>query len=263
MTRYGLLSDVHGNLPALRAALSFLERQGVEAYLCAGDVVGYGPQPNECVKLLASIPVQCVAGNHDLIATGQLGDEGIGRLARRTLAFTRAELEPAARAWLERLPERLAVDGALITHASLTGPRRYVATDALAALELALLRRADAPARVLVIGHTHRATVFGERSGRVRAVGSEPVPVGAAEHWLINPGAVGQSREREVRACVAVLDLAREEATFHALRYDVDETRAELRRRGLPVDAVHMPPRSRARRLVSRLARVSRRPTPH
>jgi predicted phosphodiesterase len=254
--RYGLLSDVHGNLAALRAALAFLEGEGVDAYLCAGDIVGYGPQPNECVEVLASLPVRCVAGNHDLIATGRLGDEGVGPLAQRTLAFTRDALEPAARGWLEALPERVAVPGAIVTHASLTGPRRYVVTDQLAALELALLRRADASVPLLVVGHTHHATAFGERS---RRVASERVELAAGERWLLNPGAVGQSRERDVRARVAVLDLARREVVFHALPYDVELTRAELRRRGLPTTAAHMPPRSRPRRLAGRLASAARR----
>src|SRR3954469_29493 len=98
--RYGLLSDVHANLPALRAALEWLRREGADAYLCAGDIVGYGPHPNECVELIAALPGACVAGNHDLIAVGRLDGEGIGALARVTLDWTRTVLGSDARAWL-------------------------------------------------------------------------------------------------------------------------------------------------------------------
>lgn len=68
--RLGVLADVHGNLHALKRALAALERESVDAYVCAGDVVGYGPYPNECVELIASRRTTCVAGNHDLIAVG-------------------------------------------------------------------------------------------------------------------------------------------------------------------------------------------------
>lgn len=250
--RYGLISDIHGNLAALRAAVSFLSDAGVDAYLCPGDVVGYGPQPNECVEMLASLPAHCVAGNHDLIATGRLTDEHTGVLARRTLGWTRSVLEPGARAWLEALPQRAEVPGAIVAHGSLTDPRRYISTDKLAAQQLALLAQEET-ARILVLGHTHRATAFGERSGRV--LDSEPATIALsdAERWLLNPGAIGQSRQRGVHACVAVLDLDRRSAAFHALPYDVAATRSELLRHGLPVSAVHMPPR-RGRALIARIA---------
>jgi hypothetical protein len=73
--RYGVLADVHANLHALEAALAFLATEEVDAYLCAGDLVGYGPQPNECVRRVLGLPATCVAGNHDLIALGELSDE--------------------------------------------------------------------------------------------------------------------------------------------------------------------------------------------
>jgi predicted phosphodiesterase len=250
--RYGVLADIHANLAALRAVLAALEREGVDAYLCAGDVVGYGPQPNECVEALARLPVECVAGNHDLMATGRLDDTGAGRIARRTLAWTRTALDPAARAWLEALPERLEVPGATVTHASLMSPSRYVASDAEAALELDRLGAQERPADVLVVGHTHRATVFGARTGRVADGLAATVSLAEGERWLLNPGAVGQSRERGIAAWFAVLDVEHRRADLHAVAYDVGATRAELRRRGLPPSAVHAPPRRASLRRLGR-----------
>ena len=241
--RYGLISDIHGNLAALRAGMAFLSDAGVDAYVCPGDVVGYGPQPNECVELLASLPLYCVAGNHDLIATGQLTDEHVGHLARRTLEWTRSVLEPGARAWLEALPRRLEVPGVVVAHGSLSDPQRYISTDRLAAQQLALLAREETEAGVLVLGHTHRPLAFGERSGRVLDRESATIRLGEDERWLVNPGAVGQSRDRGISAWVAILDLERRSAGFHALPYDVALTRAELRRRGLPASGrAHAPP---------------------
>jgi predicted phosphodiesterase len=243
--RYGLLSDVHANLPALRACLELLRREAVDEYVCAGDVVGYGPHPNECVELLASLPGVCVAGNHDLIAIDRLSKEGIGELAHVTLTWTRTALRAESRAWLAALPLEAAVGGIVVAHASLEDPRRYVTTDRLASEELARLGPRSSTARLLVLGHTHRPTAFGERSGRIAdgAAGAFGLPAG--ERWLINPGAVGQSRDRAVRARVAVLDLDAGAVTFHDLPYDVDATVRDLRRCGLPPSAVHLPVRRR------------------
>jgi predicted phosphodiesterase len=251
--RYGLISDIHANLAALRAALAFLERMAVDAYLCPGDVVGYGPQPNECVAVMASLPLHCAAGNHDLIATGQLSDAGTGALARRTLAWTRAALDADARAWLAALPPCAVVPGVVVAHGALGDPRRYVSTDAQAAEQLAQLPQEHADS-VLVLGHTHRAAAFGSRSGRALNGVPATVRLEDGERWMVNPGAVGQSRERAIDVRVAVLDLDRRSVSFHALPYDFAATRAELRRRGLPVRAVHLPPPRGARALLRRLA---------
>ena len=118
--RLGVFADVHGNLPALRAVLDVLAAERVDGYLCAGDLVGYGAQPNECVELVAELRATCVAGNHDLMATGRLDDDGIGPLARDTV--TAAALEPFARAYLSELPLTAVAHDVLVAHGSVAIP---------------------------------------------------------------------------------------------------------------------------------------------
>src|SRR3954451_22574338 len=93
LMRFAVIADVHANRHALDAALAFLADQDVEVYLCAGDLVGYGPFPNECVRRVRDLPGVCVAGNHDLIALGRLSDERCVPLARASLRWTRAALD--------------------------------------------------------------------------------------------------------------------------------------------------------------------------
>ena len=256
--RYGLLSDVHANLPALRSCLELLRRVGVDEYVCAGDVVGYGPHPNQCIELLAPLPGVCVAGNHDLIAIDRLSAEGIGELARVTLDWTRTMLHADSRAWLAMLPLEAALGEIVVAHASLDDPGRYVTTDRLASDELARLAVGSSAARALVLGHTHRSTAFGERSGRTADGVPGAFRIRAEERWLLNPGAVGQSRDRAVCARVAVLDLDARRVTFHNLPYDVDATVRDLRRSGLPPSAVHLPVRRRpVRAALGRLFSVA------
>src|SRR5215208_6143592 len=114
--RYGVISDVHGNL----AALAELRGLSVDAYACAGDLVGYGPQPNECVDAVRRLGAASVAGNHDLIAVGALSEDRCERLARNSLRWTREALDADTRTFLAGLPRRLALPGGVVVaHGSL------------------------------------------------------------------------------------------------------------------------------------------------
>ena len=118
--RYGVIADVHGNLDALRAVLRAIDREGVDRHLVAGDLVGYGPYPNECVAAVAELSAICVAGNHDLIALGALSDERCIELARRSLTWTRRVLGADERAFLAALPRvDTAPGGVRMAHGSL------------------------------------------------------------------------------------------------------------------------------------------------
>jgi predicted phosphodiesterase len=237
--RYGVLADVHGNLDALRAVLLALERHGVDRYLFAGDLVGYGPYPNECVAALAALPATCVAGNHDLIALGVLTDQRCIELARRSLRWTRQVLGADERAFLAALPQTAtAPGGVVVAHGSLDDSQEQTTTRGQALAQLERIEDRDG-ARVLVLGHTHRPLAFGRRSGWLRARRAS-LPLGDAA--LINPGAVGQSRELRARARFVVLDLDAREARFFAIRYDIDACRAALRGVGLSSRSCHLPP---------------------
>ena len=246
--RLGLVADVHANLPALDAVLAALEREGVDAWVCPGDLVGYGPFPNECVRRVAQLGATCVAGNHDLIALGRLDDARCIPLARATLRWTARELDGEARAYLEALPlDARAAAGVEVAHGSPGDPEEYVRTPERA---VAVLGEG-----ILVLGHTHEAWAVGEHAGeRLRAPATGTVSLGD-DRWVLNPGSVGQSRDRDPRARAAVLDLERREATFVAVAYDTGATRAALRARGLPPDACHMRPRPLRRALGAVLRR--------
>ncbi len=250
--RYGVLSDIHANLHALEAAVQSLERAGVDAYLCAGDLVGYGPFPNECVEVVAQLDALCVAGNHDLIALGRLPDNRYNALARTTLAWTRSILAEDARRYLSALPLRAAVADVVVAHGSLGDPEEYTSRPDQAAAQLLQLE-AEAPnARILVLGHTHRARAF-DRNARPLSIG-EPVALSISGRYVLTPGSVGQSRERVALARFVLLDTGARRATFYALPYDVDGCRQALVRRGLPEDACHQPPPSLASRALRRIS---------
>jgi len=240
--RWGVIADVHGNLHALDAALRFLADEGIERFLCAGDLVGYGPLPNATVERALALPGHVVAGNHELIVLGELGEEDCTEFARASLHWTRGALEAGVRARLADLPRRLVVaDGVALAHGSWRDPRRYVRSteDARAALqELSI----DVPAaRILVVGHTHEPALFGLRAGALLRGSDGEVALPDAEPLLLNPGSVGQARGgAPARARVAILDCDRRVASFHAVRYDVRGCRRALREAGQPPSSCHV-----------------------
>ena len=256
--RYGLISDVHANLPALDAALGALAGAKVQGLLCAGDLVGYGPHPNECVERLTEVGARCVAGNHDLIAIGRLSLERTDALARRTLEWTREAISPATREALEGLPPLVEENGLVMTHGAIGDSQQYVLTDSQAQGQLDRLARELPAARVLVLGHTHAARAYATGRGALRLRPAGRVRLDGSGPFLLNPGSVGQARERRPVARAAVLDLARGEVRFLAVRYDHARTVSDLVARGLPPGAAHRKPslRGRVRRSAVRIRSV-------
>jgi len=241
--RYGVISDIHGNLEALEAAIAVLAEQGVDEYLCPGDLVGYGPRPNECVTRLAELRARCVAGNHDLMALGALSDRSCSELARETLRWTRRELTADSRDYLERLPSVLTVEpGVVIRHGSLENLTEYVRTEGQRAAQLRLLKEEFPDARVLILGHTHERSAHGDRQGPIRTRLRRSLALADGERYVLNPGSVGQSRELRARTRFMLLDVPPGRARFFAIRYDIRACRRALSDCGLPIWSVHTKP---------------------
>jgi predicted phosphodiesterase len=235
--RIGVIADVHGNLPALEPVLAELDRAAVDRVLCAGDVVGYGPFPNECVARVRESAAACVAGNHDLMAIGRLEQGRPGGLVRETMDWTRGVLAPDSRAWLEDLPRSLTEEGLVMAHGSLGDPTVYVYADD-AAEQLATVP----PGTLMVLGHTHEPLSFGERRGIRLERRAGEVAIEAGERLLVNPGSVGQPREWRALARFAVIDLGAGVVRHRAIRYDEPRVKRALADAGLPSGACHRRP---------------------
>jgi predicted phosphodiesterase len=259
--RVGLLSDVHANLPALQAALESLERRGVDQLVVAGDLVGYGGQPNECLATLAEVGAHCVVGNHDQFVLDRLPATRFPALARRSAELTRSMLTADSRAFLARLPIRLQAGTLLVTHGSLDSIEEYV-VDERRAVDLLSRLPYEAPgADTLVLGHTHRqwCVVAGQKPRRPSAGMDTP----QERRRLVNPGSVGQSRQRErrPRCRFALYDTSGGRIQFLRADYDVEASREVLRRLGLPDRCLHAPPRLH-RQVIRAAARVMTRHRP-
>lgn len=246
--RYAILADVHANLPALEAVMESARRAGVEQMVVAGDLVGYGPHPNECVNRLLDENAVCVAGNHDLYASGRLIPGRLPAFVRASVEWTDSQIHADVRARLTALPTAAMVGDILVAHGSLDDPEEYVTTPGAAERHRSKAQRVSPHVRTLVLGHTHRQMFFtyDRRCGafrRAKLVAETDVARPSGVH-LLNPGSVGQSRQREPEplARFAMLDTAAATLVFRAVRYDTEATRSALRRAGLDETLLHLPP---------------------
>jgi predicted phosphodiesterase len=244
--RYGVIADIHGNLPALQTALAALRKEGVDSFVCLGDLVGYGPHPNQVVETVGEREIPCVLGNHDeVVATGR-GLDRVNELARTTLMWTLEAISPSTRDFLASLPITREMDGGvLLSHGSLDDPWTYVRRTS--DVETQLDRLGDyGSATTLLFGHTHRQFVLS--AGHGASATSEGILARSSREVVlapvaaVNPGAVGQSREWRRLARFALLDLAARHTRLFATPYPHAETVADLRRAGLPEEACHIRP---------------------
>jgi predicted phosphodiesterase len=235
---------VHANLPALEGVLRAIPPGAVDAYIVAGDLVGYGPHPNECVDLIRELDCVCVAGNHDLIAVGRLPYDGVSQLARETLGWTRSVLRDDVRRYLASLPQVADLDsGVVVAHGTLADPTVHVREWRHAVGQLGKMRDRWPAATVLILGQTHRPSGWAA-SGHRLPISRKPMPLPSAP-CLLNPGSVGQSRAFLARAHFLLLDLERGEATFERVEYDVRACRQALAQAGMPPQACHQRPAAR------------------
>lgn len=237
-----VLSDIHANLAALEAVLADANTLGYDEVWCLGDVVGYGPDPNECIERLRALPNKliCVAGNHDWAALGRLDIEDFNPEAQRAVQWTQAALTPSHRAWLENLPDTPIVLGRYtIAHGSPRHPVwEYILTPSVAHSNFAHF---STP--YCLVGHTHIPIIYrlseNETESRAHCQALNPIP----NHWIalagshrliLNPGSVGQPRDSDPRASYALLDVEDELWMYRRLPYPVELTQMRMREAGLP-----------------------------
>lgn len=234
---WAVISDIHSSLEALDASLKALAAQGAKGWICCGDVVGYGPQPNEvCERLAALKPLRIVSGNHDLAVIGKMDVSWFNDYAQAAALWTRDALTPAARQFLEGLQPRVVEETFMVVHGSPRNPpEEYLLTrqqymDNLAGVKVA----------PCFVGHSHLTWCFqrdpasplGTKAQLLRD--GQKVEVTQASGSVINPGSVGQPRDHDNRASCGLYD--DEARVFKLLRvpYDIAGVQKKMRDVALP-----------------------------
>ncbi len=236
--RYLILSDIHSNLEALEKSLHLAEGK-YDQVLCLGDLVGYGPDPNEVISRIRPLAAAVVRGNHDKACCGLTDAEDFNFLARMAADWTRARLTPEHFEFLRSLPNGpVRVDSFELVHGSPIDEDEYV-FDLLGAAQA--FRITSAP--LIFFGHSHQQGGFLLTPDRRL----QPISLPAIEddksagivlqehtRYLINPGSTGQPRDGDWRAAFAILDLQQKRVEFYRTPYDLVATQEKMRKEGLP-----------------------------
>jgi diadenosine tetraphosphatase ApaH/serine/threonine PP2A family protein phosphatase len=231
--RIALVSDVHGNLPAFEAVMADVEASDADEIWCLGDLVGYGAQPDECVRLAADRCEVCLAGNHDLVVLGELDVSEFSSSAAAAASWTREHIAEESVEYLSRLEPLDTTHELGLYHAS---PRDPVWEYVLSTWQAAECIRLMEP-RVGAIGHSHVALFF-HRDDQEDVFGAQ-APAGteldlSRGRWLVNPGGVGQPRDGDPRAAWLLLDTGNWTATWRRVEYPIDEAARAIEEAGLP-----------------------------
>ncbi len=229
-----VISDIHSNYTALDAVIK--DAGNFDQVWCLGDVVGYGPEPDECIRRLREFAPVCLAGNHDLAVAGSLGLGDFTKEAREMIVWTRARISGSHLNWLKSNPSTALImeHGITLVHGSPRDPIwEYISAREVAKDNLGFI---DTP--VCLNGHTHMPVIYRKPWDGLKVL-EERLPVNTPirltlDRMFINPGSVGQPRDEDPRAAYALIDLEAMSLTHRRVQYDVSATQKLMKAARLP-----------------------------
>jgi len=235
--RFLILSDIHANLTALQAAVATVEGRWDRA-LCLGDIVGYGPDPNDAMDFVRSLNPVMIRGNHDKAACGITDASDFNPVARIAAEWTTSNLRPENLEILRQLPMGpVRVDDLTLVHGAVADEDEYVFAPGQALDGLL-----ESPSPITFFGHTHFQGGFSYRQSQLEVIQMKPLPgpsfsalqMETTTRYLLNPGSIGQPRDGDPRAGFAIADMDHHVTEFWRVPYDIESVQARMREAKLP-----------------------------
>ena len=237
--KIAVFGDVHGNIDALETVLADCLAQGVDSYLCTGDVVGYGARPRECIAKVRALGCPVVKGNHDLYAASTESDtDDFNPTAALAMQWTRDALDAGDIAWLDSLPFSVVKTGIALVHSTMDKPKEfgYVFDNKQAEANFA-----QQTAPLCFHGHTHCPIIFEKHMAGVYRIDPQELEqtdfmfkLAPGRKYFINVGSVGQPRDGDRRATYAIYSPKERTVRFRRLEYDIAAAQAKILEAGLP-----------------------------
>ncbi len=229
--RYGLISDIHGNLEAFETVLDECRRLKVDSIVCGGDIVGYGANPQECLNLIRKLKINSVAGNHDWAVSGKLDFSYFTPDARSAVEWTRQRFGFEEISYLNNLPLSLKTESFTLVHGTLKNPEQfiYMTSAAKAADTFALM---DTP--LCFVGHTHVPVVFIGQEEKIYPSDVLDIEINPKYKYIVNLGSVGQPRDHNPLASFCVYDTNLGLVENHRVLYDIQKAQQKILDANLP-----------------------------
>ena len=221
--RIAIISDIHSNLPALEAVLRRIVDLKVDAMYCLGDIIGYGPFPNECVELVRTHCAAAVKGNHDSGLLGETPTEHFNKYGQAAIEWTKNKITPQNLEYLRSLPVSYVDHDCTLVHSSPHQPTEWTY---LMNWDQAEENFSAFSTKTCFIGHTHVPVVIGEDSSMNR--------FRADQRFIINVGSVGQPRDGNPESALGLLDTDKKTYVLVRVAYDISKTAQAIQDAGLP-----------------------------
>jgi predicted phosphodiesterase len=235
--KYAILADIHANLTAFETVLAdIVSKGGVDGYWHLGDMVGYGPDPRECIETARKYGFINIIGNHDWAAIGKIDISEFNEDAARAVKWTKQQLRAEDIHYFESLPKNLVIDDFTLVHGS---PRKpiweYVLSTKTAKENLNSFFTS-----YCLVGHSHLTQLFecNDSCSYEKMFSGTVVNLGQ-KRLIINPGSVGQPRDNDPRTSYSIFDSAFKTITFYRVEYDIPAVQARMAKAGLPARLIN------------------------
>ncbi|MEK6678314.1 MAG: metallophosphoesterase family protein [Nitrospirota bacterium] len=236
--RYAIISDIHSNLEAFDAVEKDLQKEGADKIFFLGDVVGYGPNPNECIERLRELTDIVVAGNHDYAVIGYTDISYFNKYAKAAIEWTEMKLKAENAEYLKRMPlVTPEIENMTLVHATPNKPHEW---NYITTLFDALENFNFFKQQICFIGHSHQPVIIAlGNDKRCYVERGESVAITADARYIINIGSVGQPRDGNPDSAYAIYDTDEKSVRIKRLSYDIKKVQAKMRDERLPAYLIH------------------------
>lgn len=228
-----IISDIHANLTALEAVLSNVGK--FDGVWCLGDLVGYGPDPDECISRIRQLPnLICLIGNHDAAVLSQIDTDAFNPEARQTITWTQNVISPDNIDFLKSLADKIRIDEVTLAHGSPRQPVWEYLLDTYSATRSFKYFETN----YCFVGHTHLPSIFHMIDDKHAITLSIPNPnekIELSPRAILNAGSVGQPRDRDTRAAYALYDTDAHTWEYRRTAYDIPSVQKRMEDAGLPI----------------------------
>ncbi|MFO8052859.1 MAG: metallophosphoesterase family protein [Candidatus Omnitrophota bacterium] len=229
--RYGIFSDIHSNLEALTEAINYFNSQKIDRFICLGDIVGYGPNPQECLEIINKLKPKTIAGNHDWATVEKFNPDFFNWHAREAIFWTRRHINKTGWKYLHSLPLLYQEDKFQCVHGSLDKPKEfnYTITSHQAQVNFSLLNQ-----QLCFIGHSHLAEVFSQKENQIKHLRKEKITIKNDKRYIVNVGSIGQPRDGDPRLSLCIYDTDKQLLSFKRIKYNIKKTANKITKNKLP-----------------------------